>query len=110
MVAYSRNRVYALHDERGRMIETGYIERFLLCLILSIPLLSTMSTKAQSDCNLNEEDQAKFMALYNEVVNQGKIEKIEEIHSFLRSKGCDKEIEEADRKAREILRSQGAIQ
>jgi len=69
-----------------------------------------MSTKAQSDCNLNEEDQAKFMALYNEVVNQGKTEKIEEIHNFLRSKGCDKEIEEADRKAREMLRSQGAIQ
>jgi hypothetical protein len=69
-----------------------------------------MSTRAQSDCNLNEEDQTKFMAFYNEVVTQGKIEKIEEINNFLRSKGCDKEIEEADRKAREILRSQGAIQ
>jgi len=68
-----------------------------------------MGTKALSECNLNEEDQTRFMALYNEVVNQGKIEKIEEIHSFLRSKGCEKEIEEADRRAREILKSQGVL-
>lgn len=91
------------------MVSTGYIKHFFLCLIISIPLLFTMGTKALSECNLNEEDQARFMALYNEVVNQGKIEKIEEIHSFLRSKGCEKEIEEADRRAREILKSQGVL-
>ena len=91
------------------MVSTGYIKHFFLCLIISIPLLFTMGTKALSECNLNEEDQARFMALYNEVVNQGKIEKIEEIHSFLRSKGCEKEIEEADRRATEILKSQGVL-
>jgi len=50
------------------------------------------------------------MTLYNEIVNQGKVEKIEEMHGFLRSKGCGKEIEEAEKKAREILKSQGVIQ
>ncbi|MBP8745718.1 MAG: hypothetical protein KBH86_11405 [Syntrophorhabdus sp.] len=91
------------------MVNTEYIKHFFLCLIISIPLLFTMGAKALSECNLNEEDQTRFMTLYNEVVNQGKIEKIEEIHSFLRSKGCEKEIEEADRRAREILKSQGVL-
>jgi len=91
------------------MLESGYI-KIVLSLLLAILLFFTISIKVRSECTLNEEDQTRFMTLYNEIVNHGKVEKIEEMHAFLKSKGCEKEIEEAEKRAREILKSQGVIQ
>lgn len=85
---------------------------FSVIVLLSVILLA-VTARAQQEC-LNEADKAKFMEMYNDVVSRSQggvtqdpeaiLAKVEEIKAFLLARGCSAELEEAEKRAQQILK------
>jgi hypothetical protein len=60
----------------------------------------------EDEC-LSPADKQKFMQMFEDIVDKGHTERLGEIKDFLRSRGCAKELDEAERQAREILKGAG---
>jgi hypothetical protein len=58
---------------------------------------------AEEEC-LSPADKKVFMEMYADVVERGHIQRVEEVKQFLRTHGCAKEMDEAERQAQEIVK------
>ena len=58
---------------------------------------------AQEEC-LSPEDKKIFMEMYSDVVEKGQTQRVEEVKQFLRTHGCAKEMDEAEKHAQEIVK------
>lgn len=61
---------------------------------------------AEEEC-LSPEDKKIFMEMYTDVVERGQTQRVEEVKQFLRTHGCAKEMDEAERRAQEIVKGLG---
>lgn len=77
---------------------------FAVFLILVIfPMFYSGGAGAEEEC-LSPEDKKIFMEMYADVVERGQVQRVEEVKQFLRTHGCAKEMDEAERRAQEIVK------